>query len=116
MDNILNFCPITTFKVESLLRMHRKHVIHGTRSAGLKKSLSMLSCPSVGHSNCWLPTLNLAVAHWLLHIVGKVRSCFTIVKNSSMWICAHLHALHLQASTAGDPGVHKVIPKAQNER
>ena len=31
-------------------------------------------------SNCWLPALNVAVAHRLLHIMGKVCSCFVVVK------------------------------------
>ena len=30
-------------------------------------------------SNCWLPALNVAVVHGLLHIVGKVCSCFVVV-------------------------------------
>ena len=67
-------------------------------------------------SNCWPPALN--VAHTLLHVVGKVHGCFILVKKYySKWICARL--LHTckrsQASTAGHPGVHNLMPEAQNE-
>ena len=61
--------------------------MHGTRSAGLKKLFHMspstvlvLVLAIQTASNCWLPALNIAVVHGLLHIVGKVRGCFILVK------------------------------------
>ena len=50
--------------------------------------------------NCWLPALNVALAHGLLHIVGKVHGCFVLVKEA--------------VSRGSD--MHNLMPDAQNER
>ena len=54
--------------------------MHGKKFAGPKKLFHVfIYCtgPGVGHSNV---ALNIVVAHGLLHIVGKVRGCFVLVK------------------------------------
>ena len=85
MENKFNYCPNTTFillknqssKFKVFLSMRR---MHGKRFAGPKKLFHVsIYCtgPGVGHSNV---ALNLVVAHGLLHIAGKVRGCFVLVK------------------------------------
>ena len=75
--------------------------MHDTRSTGLKKLLRLRHCTGQVlaiqmASNCWLPALNVAVAHRLLHIVGKMRGCFVLVKKQQhVDLCAL--ASHVQA-------------------
>ena len=63
-------------------------------------------------SNYWLLALNVVIAHGLPNIVGKVRGCFIPVKKQlHMDLCTCN-----QASTAGHPGMHNLMQKAQIEK
>ena len=95
MENKFNFCPNTAFtvlekskfKVESLLRMRRNAYAAWYEVPDWPQKvvpcLHIVLVPVLAirmASNCWLPALNIAVAHGLLHIVGKVRGCFVLMK------------------------------------
>ena len=59
------------------------HAMHDTRCAGPKSCSYLHLIPLLAiqmASNCWLLALNVGVAHWLLHIIGKVHGGFILVK------------------------------------
>ena len=107
---ITTFLEKSKFKVESLLRMHRNTCEAWYEVCWPEKVVLCLHllywswCWSFERpvTYCWLLALNIAAAHGLLRIVGKVRGCFVLVKSSSTWICVCLlrTCKRSQASTA----------------
>ena len=86
---------LKSHKVESHLRMCRNtcNAWYGPRKSCSVSSYNVLvSVLAIWiATNCWLLTLNVAVAHGLLHIVGKVCGCFVLVKQKT--VACGLHTL-----------------------
>ena len=58
----------------------QEHMIQAQKSSVSPSTVLVLVLAIQTTSNCYIPVLNIAVVHGLVHIVRKVCGCFVLLK------------------------------------